>query len=54
MKTTHKTALMLLASLIALSACETTEGFGRDTSKLGNNISGAADKNTPRPSSTGN
>ena len=44
MKPTHTTALVLLASLLALSACETTEGFGRDASKLGNNITGAAEK----------
>lgn len=46
--------LALTASALLLTACETVEGFGRDTNKLGNNISGAADEATPRPSSTGN
>lgn len=37
--------LILCAALLALlSACETVEGLGRDTQKLGNNISGAAEK----------
>ena len=35
-------------ALMLLSACETTEGLGRDTSKLGNNISNAAEKNAPK------
>ena len=47
MKKTHA-SLAILAALLALSACETTEGLGRDTSKLGNNISNSAEKNTPR------
>ncbi len=37
-----KTILAILATLALMSACETMEGLGRDTSKLGNNISGAA------------
>jgi predicted small secreted protein len=49
-----KITFVLLAALLALSACETTAGLGRDTSKLGNDVTGSADKNTPRPSSTGN
>lgn len=32
----------LLASLALLAACETTEGLGRDTEKLGNNIENSA------------
>lgn len=40
-----KTILAILATLALLSACETMEGLGRDTSKLGNNISGAAERN---------
>lgn len=54
MKMNVKVAMALLATLSVLAACETTEGFGRDTEKLGKDISGAADRNTPRPSSTGN
>lgn len=48
MKSTTK-AMAMLAVLAALTACETTEGLGRDTQKLGNNISGAAERNTPKP-----
>ena len=54
MKTIAKTSLLLASTILLLTACETTEGFGRDTQKLGNNISGAAEKATPKPSSTGN
>lgn len=36
------TALTLLATLALLTACETTEGLGRDTEKLGNNIEESA------------
>lgn len=39
---THTTVLLLAATLALLSACETIEGLGRDTQKLGNNITGAA------------
>lgn len=38
-----RTILVLAAALALLSACETVEGIGRDTQKLGNNISGAAE-----------
>ena len=48
MKTMIKTSAVLLASMMLLAACETTEGLGRDTSKLGNNISDSAAKNTPK------
>lgn len=37
-----KTTAMIFTALALLSACETIEGIGRDTSKLGNNIAGAA------------
>ncbi len=40
-----KTVLAILATLALMSACETMQGLGRDTSKLGNNISGAASRN---------
>lgn len=33
----------MLAALALLSACETVEGLGRDTQKLGQSISNAAD-----------
>jgi len=36
-----KIALMLV-TLALLSACETMDGLGRDTQKLGQSISGAA------------
>jgi predicted small secreted protein len=39
-----KKMVFILAALTLLSACETMEGLGRDTQKLGNNISGAAEK----------
>lgn len=39
-----KKMAFILATLALLSACETVEGLGRDTQKLGNNISGAAEK----------
>jgi len=38
----HATLLVVIAALALLSACETVEGLGRDTQKLGNNITGAA------------
>lgn len=34
-----------LTALFALAACETTEGFGRDVSKLGNAIEEEAEEN---------
>ncbi|MFZ4540687.1 MAG: entericidin A/B family lipoprotein [Rickettsiales bacterium] len=40
-----KTILAALAVLALLTACETMEGLGRDTQKLGNNISNAAERN---------
>lgn len=40
-----KTILAVLAALALLSACETVEGLGRDTQKLGGKISDAAEKN---------
>ncbi|MEJ0010629.1 MAG: entericidin [Alphaproteobacteria bacterium] len=51
---TRKIAFGLLASMLALSACETTAGLGRDTTKLGNDVTGTAEKDKPTPSSTGN
>ncbi|MDX2094931.1 MAG: entericidin A/B family lipoprotein [Alphaproteobacteria bacterium] len=39
---TRTTILLLAATLTLLAACETVEGLGRDTQKLGNNITGAA------------
>ena len=38
---------LLLAAVIAatVSACETTEGFGRDVEKAGDNIEEAAQEN---------
>jgi predicted small secreted protein len=38
------TTAALLAILATMTACETTEGLGRDTEKLGDNIEGAAEK----------
>lgn len=35
--------LALIATLALLSACETMEGLGRDTQKLGRNITRAAE-----------
>lgn len=40
-----KTLTLLVAALALLSACETMEGLGKDTQKLGNSISKAAEKN---------
>lgn len=37
--------ILIIATLALLSACETMEGLGRDTQKLGNNISNAASRN---------
>lgn len=44
MKTLVKATLALAATMTLLAACETTEGLGRDTSKLGNNVTDAAKK----------
>lgn len=41
----NRTVLAVLATLAFLSACETVEGLGRDTQKLGNSISNAAEQN---------
>ncbi len=38
-----KTFAMVMAALALLTACETVEGLGRDTQKLGKSISDAAD-----------
>lgn len=40
-----KTIVMLLTTLVLLSACETMAGLGRDTQKLGNNIASTAERN---------
>lgn len=40
-----KMTLSLVAVLALLTACETMEGLGKDTQKLGNSISNAAEKN---------
>ena len=40
-----KTILATLVVLALVSACETMEGLGRDTQKLGGNISKAAERN---------
>ncbi len=40
-----KTILAILITLTMMSACETMQGLGRDTQKLGNDISGAATRN---------
>lgn len=36
-----RTTIILLATLALLTACETIEGLGRDTQKLGGNIQDA-------------
>ena len=40
-----KTILSLIAILVAVSACNTMEGFGKDVKKGGEAIEKAADKN---------
>ena len=40
-----RTAATLLAALALLAACETVEGLGRDTEKLGDNIEDSAQEN---------
>ncbi len=42
-----KTTLVLLSLIALLSACETTQGFGRDLQKAGNDIQGVAARATP-------
>ena len=39
------TALVLIASLMALSGCNTVKGVGQDLQKAGSAIEGAAKKN---------
>lgn len=39
------TALMLTASLLILSGCNTVKGVGQDLQKAGSTIEGAAKKN---------
>ena len=39
------TALILMASLVALSGCNTVKGVGQDLQKAGTAIEGAAKKN---------
>lgn len=39
-----KSLALITAVLLLLSACETMDGLGRDTQKLGNTISKAAEK----------
>lgn len=41
----RNTALILASSMLLLTACETMEGLGRDTEKLGNNVENSAKKN---------
>lgn len=38
-----RTIALLVATLALLTACETIDGLGRDTQKLGQSISKAAD-----------
>ena len=38
-------AISALAALALLTACETTEGLGRDTERLGENIEDSAQEN---------
>lgn len=45
MKTTVKMTTALAAMLALLTACETMEGLGRDTQKLGGNVEKSAEKN---------
>jgi predicted small secreted protein len=42
---TSRIAFALAATLMLLSACETVEGLGRDTQKLGTKIEDAAEDN---------
>ena len=44
MKTIAKTSAVLLGALMLLTACETMQGFGRDTNKLGNDVTKGAEK----------
>ena len=40
-----KTVIAILITLSMVAACETMQGLGHDTSKLGNDIAGAASRN---------
>lgn len=44
MQSIVKLSAALTATILLLAACETMEGLGRDTSKLGNDITGSAEK----------
>lgn len=45
MRQMTQTVLAFAVTAVLLAACETTEGLGRDTQKLGKNITDAAQKN---------
>ena len=47
MYVTIRSSAVILAALALLSACETTEGVGRDISKGGNDITQSAEKHNP-------
>jgi predicted small secreted protein len=46
--------IALLSVLALLAACETTKGFGRDLSKVGNNIAESADRHTTNTTTNSN
>lgn len=45
MKSIAKASPILTAAMLLLTACETMEGLGRDTTKLGNDVTGSAKQN---------
>lgn len=45
MKSIIKVSAALAAAMLLLTACETMEGLGRDTSKLGKDVTGSAKQN---------
>ena len=45
MSLVSRTGILLATTMLLLTACETMEGLGRDTSKLGGNVTNAAEKN---------
>ena len=48
MKNTNRVLLaMIIASIFALSACNTVEGVGKDVKKVGDKIEEAGEKNKP-------
>lgn len=49
MKPTIQLVTALTATLLLLAACETMEGLGRDTQKLGGNVTDSAEKNDGNP-----